>query len=155
MGDVDHFKLINDTWGHGVGDIALKQAARCMRDSLRPYDAVGRYGGEEFLMVLPATNLADAAWLADRVRLGIRSMDIETPTGGSMSVTCSFGVTSGIGGHISTDELIRTADEALYAAKRGGRDRVNTLRSTSDVTGASLPMIPAVASLSGLRPETD
>src|SRR3954454_5414242 len=104
MGDVDHFKLINDTWGHGVGDIALKQAARCMRDSLRPYDAVGRYGGEEFLMILPGTSLADAAWLADRVRLAIRSMEIETPNGGSISLTCSFGVTSGIGGQTITEE---------------------------------------------------
>jgi len=155
MGDIDYLKVINDTWGHGVGDIALKQAAKCMKESLRPYDAVGRYGGEEFLIVLPGTNLADAAWLADRVRLAIRSIKIETPNGGSISVTCSFGVTSGIGGQVNTEELIRTADEGLYAAKRDGRDRVNVLRSTSDVTGASPELIPAVAGFSGLRPETD
>ena len=154
--DIDHFKLINDTWGHGVGDIALKEAARRMQESLRPYDALGRYGGEEFLMVLPNTNLNDAAWLADRVRLAVRDMEITTPEGHPVRVTCSFGVTAGMGGDITQEELIRIADQALYAAKREGRDRVVTLRSSQERRANPLALVqPSEPAVIGLRPEID
>ncbi|HYO82878.1 MAG TPA: diguanylate cyclase [Bryobacteraceae bacterium] len=123
MADLDHFKQINDTWGHDGGDAALRHSAIIMRDSLRPYDSVGRYGGEEFLIVLPGTNLSNAAWLTDRVRVALRS-DRVSFKGGGIAVTCSFGATSAFGGRLSAREMISIADEALYTAKRNGRDQV-------------------------------
>ncbi|MBC8168077.1 MAG: diguanylate cyclase [Bryobacteraceae bacterium] len=152
MGDIDHFKTINDTWGHGMGDKALKESARRISASLRPYDSVGRYGGEEFLIVLPGTNLPDAAWLADRVRLSIRNEAIHAE-GTSIQVSCSFGCTSGTGGEISQDDLIRIADDALYAAKRGGRDRVVATKSSPDKFLVSNSLVHPV--LTSARPETD
>lgn len=128
IGDLDYFKSINDTWGHGVGDLALKAAARRMEQALRPYDSVGRYGGEEFLFVLPGASLSEAAWLADRVRVAIRA-EILDGFGSPVQLSCSFGCSAGIGGEIPQEELIRVADEALYAAKRGGRDRVMAVKS--------------------------
>jgi two-component system cell cycle response regulator len=122
LGDLDHFKAINDTWGHAAGDLALREAAERMKSSLRPYDSLGRYGGEEFLLVLPGASLEDTIWLADRVRLAIRNEPVMWQKA-NVTLSCSFGCTSGQGGRVTADELIRIADEALYAAKRGGRDR--------------------------------
>ena len=122
LGDLDHFKAINDTWGHAAGDLALREAAERMGASLRPYDSLGRYGGEEFLLVLPGATLEDTIWLADRVRLAIRNEPVVWQKA-NLQLSCSFGCTSGLGGRVSAEELIRVADEALYAAKRGGRDR--------------------------------
>jgi two-component system, cell cycle response regulator len=123
LGDLDHFKSINDTWGHAAGDLALRQAADRMRGSLRPYDSLGRYGGEEFLLVMPGASLEDTIWLADRVRVAIRTEPVLWK-GDEIPLSCSFGCTSGSGGRTTADELIRVADEALYSAKRSGRDRV-------------------------------
>ncbi len=153
IGDLDHFKAINDTWGHGVGDLALKETAKRMQGSLRPYDAVGRYGGEEFLIVLPGANLSDAAWLADRVRLAIRSETVETGSS-SVHLSCSFGCTAGIGGETSQEDLIRLADEALYTAKRGGRDRVVAVKPTAELFRSQTGTGPATE-LTFARPETD
>jgi diguanylate cyclase (GGDEF)-like protein len=122
VADLDHFKAINDTHGHGAGDLALQEAARRMISSVRPYDSVGRYGGEEFLLVLPEADLQTAAWLADRVRMEIRSEPVKWQ-GRAVPLSCSFGCTAAVGGTVSADEMIRTADEALYAAKRAGRNR--------------------------------
>jgi diguanylate cyclase (GGDEF)-like protein len=152
IGDLDHFKVINDTWGHFAGDIALKEAARRMEASLRPYDAVGRYGGEEFLMVLPGANLADAAWLADRVRLAIRS-ELLHAGNAAIQLSCSFGCTSAVAGEVSEDDLIRVADEALYSAKRAGRDRVIAVKPTLD--RFRLVSTAAQSALTFAQPETD
>jgi len=122
LADLDHFKAINDTWGHAAGDLALKEASRRMQSALRPYDAIGRYGGEEFLLILPGADLEETAWLADRVRTAIRSEPVIW-NGAPITLSCSFGCTTVAKG-FTADVLIRTADEALYAAKRGGRDRV-------------------------------
>jgi two-component system, cell cycle response regulator len=126
LADLDHFKTINDTWGHAAGDVALKEATARILSSLRPYDSVGRYGGEEFLMVLPGADLEEAAGLADRVREGIAAAPIAWQ-GASIPLSCSFGVTSGFGdAGVPAAELIRIADEALYSAKHAGRNRVVT-----------------------------
>ena len=122
LADLDHFKAINDTWGHAAGDLALKESSRRMLASLRQYDSIGRYGGEEFLIILPNVDLEETAWLADRVRVAIRSEPVMW-NGSPIALSCSFGCTTAIRG-VTSDVLIRTADEALYAAKRGGRDRV-------------------------------
>ncbi len=124
LADLDHFKLVNDNFGHLAGDSVLRQAAQTMRSELRPYDTVGRYGGEEFLVVTPGCDISDAARVADRLRRAIAHECIQT-SAGPISITASFGVVSGLPGvPNSVDSLIHAADEALYRAKAAGRDRV-------------------------------
>jgi diguanylate cyclase (GGDEF)-like protein len=124
IADLDHFKRINDTYGHMVGDTALCAAASRMRTLLRSYDAIGRYGGEEFLMVLPGCTSQDAFKLADRLRMGMSQEPVKAH-GGSIDVTCSLGVASSdTVALIEPPALIHAADTALYRAKAGGRNRV-------------------------------
>ncbi len=124
MVDLDHFKLINDTYGHLAGDAVLREAARRMQSSIRKYDSVGRYGGEEFLILFPGCCEADTYAQADRLRKTLAQTEISV-NDRSLRVTASFGVTTVMPGDIWTDEaLIRTADEALYMAKKSGRNRV-------------------------------
>lgn len=125
--DLDHFKRVNDTYGHAVGDAVLQEAARRMNDSVRAYDAVGRYGGEEFLMVLPGCKEDDAAHQADRLRVSLATRPVVV-SGGDLMVTASFGSTSWLSTtRASIEAIIGVADEALYQAKRQGRNRVVSL----------------------------
>jgi len=119
--DLDHFKQINDTFGHLAGDLALKEMGAIFLRSTRPYDWVGRYGGEEFLLILPGSNYAAARVRAEELRMAVESARI-TYVDRSIQITASFGVASGF----PTDEgkLIKTADGALYAAKANGRNCV-------------------------------
>jgi two-component system cell cycle response regulator len=121
VADLDHFKAINDTHGHFAGDTALQEAARRMQDSVRIYDSIGRYGGEEFLIVLPGADDCSVQIQAERLRAAIRSKKVQTGEV-SLTVTCSFGCTAGVGGEVTAESLIRVADDALYKAKRAGRD---------------------------------
>lgn len=124
MTDVDRFKDVNDTWGHAAGDTVLQEAAHRMKSCLRSYDTIGRYGGEEFLFVLPGSSGACGAKEAERVRRAISDQPFHLSER-SISVTCSFGVAcTGNRSGIDPDRLIRLADMALYAAKRKGRNRV-------------------------------
>jgi diguanylate cyclase (GGDEF)-like protein len=123
LGDLDHFKRINDTYGHQAGDQALRQAGESMCHSLRSYDAVGRYGGEEFLIVLPGCDEAATLSLAERLRHSVAAAPIDLE-GGPVPITLSVGVAFWSGGVIDTDALLRRADAGLYAAKRSGRNRV-------------------------------
>jgi diguanylate cyclase (GGDEF)-like protein len=117
MADLDHFKVVNDTHGHRSGDEVLRETVRRMKASLRPYDAVGRYGGEEFLLVLPGCDGAAALGLAERIRDCMEATPVMT-TRGDVSVTVSLGVTaSGDGVPPEADVLITRADAALYKAK--------------------------------------
>jgi diguanylate cyclase (GGDEF)-like protein len=122
--DIDHFKRINDSFGHLAGDEALQQVARKLTQTVRPYDSVGRYGGEEFLIVAPNCNLSETYQLAER----LRGLIYDTPivcTCGAMTVSASFGVSATvIGQNLDARALILGADRALYRAKDIGRNRV-------------------------------
>jgi diguanylate cyclase (GGDEF)-like protein/PAS domain S-box-containing protein len=121
MLDIDHFKRVNDTWGHAIGDEVLQHFADVVRQGLRRGDAAGRLGGEEFAVLLPATGLDDACALAERLRERVAASPAATGAG-EVAVTVSIGVAGFDGG--SATSLLSRADEALYAAKGAGRDRV-------------------------------
>lgn len=123
MFDLDHFKQINDTFGHAMGDQMLERMAGVARSQLRDVDLIGRYGGEEFMIVLPMTEAKQASLLAERIHKGVRSLRIEAEKGPA-SITLSAGVAEMSHDPMDTsvDDIIRRADEALYAAKQAGRN---------------------------------
>jgi two-component system, cell cycle response regulator len=121
--DIDHFKNVNDTYGHQCGDAVLQEVARIMTASVRAYDTVGRYGGEEFLIVVPSTDAASLFGLSERIRHTIKSKPIVTGSG-EISVTVSLGLAvSSVIAPLDPEAMLGTADEALYRAKEGGRNR--------------------------------
>jgi two-component system, cell cycle response regulator len=122
MADIDHFKHINDTCGHLVGDAVLRQTAQRLLVGLRPYDTVGRYGGEEFLILLPGCDADAGLALAERLRRGIAGEPV-AEGGVAHSVTLSMGVATW-DAQSPAGELLRRADQALYAAKSAGRNCV-------------------------------
>ena len=127
MLDVDHFKRVNDTWGHTVGDQVLQAIGQLLRDSCRVYDVPGRYGGEEFCIVLPETHTGNTTAVAERIRRRLESTTL--PCGDdSITVTASIGIAgmneAGEGEMLSPAGLIERADQALYRAKHRGRNRV-------------------------------
>jgi diguanylate cyclase (GGDEF)-like protein len=141
--DIDRFKGINDTYGHLVGDQVIKEIARTLDSLLRDYDRAGRFGGEEFSLLLPQTRAVDALRIAERVRANIAGLSIIAPgaTGGErVQVTVSIGVAAlDSGSKREYAELMAAADAALYRAKAGGRDQVqmiSTTRGLSAVSGA-------------------
>jgi diguanylate cyclase (GGDEF)-like protein len=144
MLDIDRFKVINDTYGHLVGDQVLKEIARTVTSLLRDYDLAGRFGGEEFSLLLPQTRAVDALRIAERIRSNIAAMSIIAPgaVGGErVQVTVSIGVAALDAGTERTyTQLMAAADAALYRAKGCGRDQVqmiSTTRGLSAVSGTS------------------
>ena len=123
MLDIDHFKAVNDTYGHGIGDDALKETVRVIADTLRGEDTLGRIGGEEFAVLLPETDAARAALLAERIREAISRIVIKTPES-DLTFTMSIGLTEGKDGDKSIEDMLKRADEGLYQAKEQGRNRV-------------------------------
>lgn len=124
--DVDHFKDVNDRYGHPAGDAVLASISQCLEASVRPYDRIYRYGGEEFLLYMPNTTMDAAVDLAERLRTAVASKEIRVAGGGqALQVTASFGVAS-LDAARSIEESIDRADKALYQAKSGGRNRVET-----------------------------
>lgn len=120
--DLDHFKKINDTHGHPMGDLVLRESVATVMETLRQSDLLGRMGGEEFAILLPHTGLATAMTVAEKVRAAIAALPI-IGTNGKIPVSASFGVaTLGLGAG-DIDEMLKRADIALYAAKGGGRNR--------------------------------
>jgi diguanylate cyclase (GGDEF)-like protein len=137
--DIDHFKKINDTRGHSAGDAVLRRAAQRMHSSVRGYDSVGRYGGEEFLIVLPGCSLHMAAQRAEQIRIMLGE---PSPDASELSITASMGVAVARGKTV-VDELLACADDALYQAKRNGRNRVETISGAYGTEHDSLSEIPA------------
>ena len=137
LADLDHFKSVNDTFGHFAGDAVLREFARRMQSSIRVYDAIGRYGGEEFLIILPGCDEACTMRQAGRLRAALDSepMSINEE---SRTITCSFGATSWRPGTEQDAEgLIRVADTALYMAKHRGRNCV-VYQPPTAVTGSTV-----------------
>jgi diguanylate cyclase (GGDEF)-like protein len=135
MADLDHFKSVNDRHGHLAGDSLLRRAAQVISGALRSTDSIGRYGGEEFLLVLPETDLPGAGDVAEKIRSLVQRMRVPLDDGSSLSATLSIGLASlydlrgerGSAARITSRDLIAAADRSLYEAKNGGRNRVHPL----------------------------
>ena len=149
MVDIDKFKVINDTYGHLVGDQVLKEIANTLNALLRDYDLAGRFGGEEFSLLLPQTRAVDAFRIAERVRAKIAALSIIAPgaTGGErVQVTVSIGVAAlDSGGKRELSQLLAMADAALYRAKAGGRDQVQMISTSRGLSAISGPGTGAAA----------
>jgi diguanylate cyclase (GGDEF)-like protein len=147
MGDLDHFKGINDTYGHAAGDAVLREAARRLKAGVRAYDSVGRLGGEEFICVLPECDAKTGLSVAGRLCRSISDTPIQF-AGNAIAHSISIGVASTDQyGSVHADELMRAADSALYRAKHAGRSRAllaiekefEPVRETSQTVPASIP----------------
>jgi diguanylate cyclase (GGDEF)-like protein len=123
LADVDRFKRINDKHGHPVGDRVLREIANLLAETVREIDVAGRWGGEEFAVILPGTDLAGGAQLAERMRVALEESEVKADDGSLIPVTASFGVASFPESRTEAD-LVAAADAALYQAKRSGRNRV-------------------------------
>ena len=135
MTDLDHFKTINDRFGHAAGDLALKLAVEMIVKNLRPYDHVGRWGGEEFLVVLPNTNSDEAYQIAERLRIAIENAEMDLGEGDALGLRMSLGVTSTVlGNTLNLDSLVKQADVALYLAKNKGRNQVCIYKGEEEIS---------------------
>jgi len=136
--DVDHFKTVNDTYGHLQGDIVLLEIARRMSSALRTYDLIGRYGGEEFLAIVPDCSIKDAATVGERLRRVIADTPIDV-NGSPLSVAVSVGAAAGTKVSVESEsQLLQAADKALYEAKQAGRNCVKTAETLSIVNPLKL-----------------
>ncbi len=133
MADLDHFKRVNDTKGHRAGDIVLQEMAQRMRSTLRPYDTIGRYGGEEFLVIAPHSDISNTLKQAKRLRRAVEATPVGTAEG-PVAMTISLGVTaSGEVGSAPAESLLLAADAALYKSKERGRNRVESVKVSQDM----------------------
>ncbi len=142
LADVDNFKKVNDSYGHQAGDAVLKKMAEIFNVVLRPYDAVGRYGGEEFLIVVPNCDVVTANEIAERIRVRFMEESFTSVLHAqTFHVTCSFGVAIADGEPWNMDSLLAAADRALYAAKNAGRNRVMVAESVqAQAKSQSIPV---------------
>ena len=138
--DIDLFKAVNDSHGHHVGDVVLRGVADILRANVRATDMLGRYGGEEFMLILPETTIEDAASLADKLRLLVDAARFRIDDSLSVNVTVSIGVAGGPGGNLRIDTLVRDADAAMYSAKSLGRNQVYVFSEPND--DARVPRAP-------------
>ena len=137
LADLDHFKSVNDAHGHAAGDTVLREAASRMVAALRPYDRLGRYGGEEFLIVAPGCGLEDVVGVAERLRLALLAEPVQTRSG-AIEISASFGVISSAQfNHGDAEALIQAADEALYQAKASGRNCVQVAGRLNGLAGST------------------
>ena len=139
--DLDHFKSVNDTYGHEVGDTVLRGVADVFREHTRKHDVVGRYGGEEFVLVLPETTVDEATEVAEKLRLLVLKQRFSAGAAGDLAVSVSIGVAGGAGPHLRVDQLLRDADAAMYSAKSLGRNQTYVFAETDD-DSARIPRAP-------------
>ena len=139
MLDIDHFKLVNDEYGHIVGDDVLEKVGTILRRRIRDTDSIGRYGGEEFIAVLPKADFSSALSVAERVRKALTAAKMQDPQGNSFGITISQGLTKYQPGD-DRESLISRADSAMYQAKRKGRDRtaISELNEWEDLVDSNL-----------------
>lgn len=130
--DIDRFKPINDTYGHKSGDAVLRQIATIVADAIRISDTFGRYGGEEFMLILPETTPQDAVGLAEELRALVMQEPLRIADGQSIQVTISIGIAGGRGSELQLDMLVDRADAAMYAAKSLGRNRTYLYRDVDE-----------------------
>jgi diguanylate cyclase (GGDEF)-like protein len=138
--DLDHFKVINDTHGHQVGDVVLRGVAGLFKTSLRHSDVVGRYGGEEFMVILPETGPEDAAQVAEKLRQVVQRHRFSPRDDVTLEVTVSIGIAGGQGKSLRAESLVRDADQAMYAAKSLGRNQTFIFAEPND--DARVPSAP-------------
>ncbi|MEW5989807.1 MAG: diguanylate cyclase [Chloroflexota bacterium] len=138
--DLDHFKAINDTFGHEVGDIVLRDVAHVFRANTRQTDLVGRYGGEEFVLVFPETTVDEATEVAEKLRLQVLKLRFPD-TADDVAVSVSIGIAGGQGQHLRVDQLLRDADAAMYSAKSLGRNQTFVFAEVDD-DSARIPRAP-------------
>jgi len=132
MIDIDHFKRLNDTYGHSAGDLVLHRIAQAIQENVRRVDIVGRYGGEEFMVILPETDVDAAASIAEKIRRLVGREEVRLSDGTIVGATLSSGVAGGRGASLLLDALVRDADAALYSAKALGRDQVYVFHEVED-----------------------
>ena len=130
--DIDHFKAVNDTYGHGVGDVVLRGVAQTLSENLRATDMIGRYGGEEFMLILTETDVEEGAFLAEKLRTLVQRQRYPVEGGQAISVTISIGIAGGIGNKVRMETLIRDADAAMYSAKSLGRNQTYIFAEPDD-----------------------
>jgi diguanylate cyclase (GGDEF)-like protein len=141
--DIDHFNAVNDTYGHSTGDIVLRSVAQTLKANLRATDMVGRYGGEEFMLVLTETDVEEGAILAEKVRNLVARETFNVEGNPALSVTISIGIAGGMGRALVTDTLARDADAAMYSAKSLGRNQTYIFAEPNE--DARVPRAPISA----------
>ncbi|MBV9551567.1 MAG: diguanylate cyclase [Alphaproteobacteria bacterium] len=137
--DIDHFKQVNDRWGHPIGDRVIHGVAQSLLKSVRAYDCIARIGGEEFTVLLPGADLDAGKRVIDRVCADVRTTVKVELSETTVTVTCSAGLTARCGAADAGDKMILRADRALYMAKNAGRNRVAVFDSAEDDAGDSGP----------------
>jgi len=142
--DIDHFKNVNDTYGHAAGDLVLRAVAQTLKANLRASDQVGRYGGEEFMLLLTETDVEEGANLTEKLRNIVARQKVAIADGQELSVTISIGIAGGKGGLLRTDDLVRDADAAMYSAKALGRNQTYIFAEPDE--DARVPRAPISAS---------
>jgi diguanylate cyclase (GGDEF)-like protein len=144
IADIDNFKSINDNYGHQTGDEVLRRVGRIFADAVRELDLPGRYGGEEFAVVLPGTNLSGARALGEKIRKSLEALEVTSSEGSRFQVTASFGAAC-FPAQPSVEALVAAADAALYEAKRTGKNRVATAtarrKSRNEAVSADAPAV--------------
>jgi len=138
--DIDHFKTVNDTYGHHAGDVVLRGVAQTIQNNLRGTDLIGRYGGEEFLLLLSETNVEDAAQLAEKLRNLVARQKFNVEGNANLTVTVSIGIAGGQGATLRVDALARDADAAMYSAKALGRNQTYVFAEPDE--DARIPRAP-------------
>ncbi len=141
--DIDHFKAVNDTYGHAIGDIVLRGVAQTIAANLRASDLIGRYGGEEFMLILTETGVEESAVLCEKIRTLVQRQQFTVEGGNVITVTISIGVAGGLGPQLRMDTLIRDADAAMYSAKALGRNQTYIFAEPDD--DARVPRAPISA----------